>query len=357
MLTELSLQHFKAHEDTRFSLERLTVLVGPNASGKTSALDAIRSLSAVSRDPVSVLLAEEDLGWIVQQGASEPMVLRCEGVTGSARWAGSLTVPSSSELSQARDEWQPAQAGFGASFLRLESRRLGEPSYSDKEVPRLDEDGYGLATVLSTLKLTSTDRFDALQDAPCRIISRMRRLGFRRKALLESRPRTLTVEGQKVLVQDKVTVIVDELLLDFDDASGLPARVASEGTLVVLGILAALHAEPPPSLLLVDDLDRALHPKAQRDLVRALSAALDAKPDAQIVATTHSPYLVDELAPEQVVVLGRSPGGPISAKRLSDHPKAGLLDVLTTGKFWAAEGEEWIAAQRADASSSWPNPA
>jgi hypothetical protein len=132
--------------------------------------------------------------------------------------------------------------------------------------------------VLSTLKVTSTERFDALQDAARRILPRLRRLGFQRKKLLESRPRTLTVEGQKVLVPDKATVIADELLLDFDDATALPAHVASEGTLIVLGILAALYAGAQPGLLLVDDLDRALHPQAQRDLVLALRAALDAKP-------------------------------------------------------------------------------
>jgi hypothetical protein len=34
----------------------------------------------------------------------------------------------------------------------------------------------------------------------------------------------------------------------------------------------------------------------------------------------------------------------VAAKRLSDHPKARLLDVLTTGELWAAEGEDWVAA-------------
>jgi predicted ATPase len=246
---------------------------------------------------------------------------------------------------RAKDEWGPASPQIRASFLRLEARRLGRPSYSDQEVPVLAEDGYGLATVLTALKVASTDRFGELTDAARRIIPRLRGLGFKRTKMVEQRPRALTVEGQKVVVQDKEVVIADELLLDFEDAVGLPAHAASEGTLVVLGILAALYAPGRPSLLLLDDLERALHPKAQRDLAAALGTALGAMPEAQIVATTHSPYLVDALSPEQVVVLGRAAGGAITARRLRDHPKVELLDVLTAGEFWAAEGEDWAAAR------------
>jgi predicted ATPase len=163
-----------------------------------------------------------------------------------------------------------------------------------------------------------------------------------RKRVEQQVPRTLTVEGQKVIVQDKEMIITDELVLDFEDAAALPAHTASEGSLIALGILAALHGPARAQIVLIDDLERGLHPKAQRDLVGGIRAALDMAPDTQVVATTHSPYLVDALEPDEVVVLGRGRDGVIAAKRLSDHPKARLLDALTTGEFWTAEGEEWV---------------
>lgn len=60
----------------------------------------------------------------------------------------------------------------------------------------------------------------------------------------------------------------------------------SEGTLLALGIFTFLETlerregliedgalVSPAEVVLLDDIDRALHPRAQRDLVRALRAA------------------------------------------------------------------------------------
>jgi putative AbiEii toxin of type IV toxin-antitoxin system len=226
--------------------------------------------------------------------------------------------------------------------LRLDSRRLSEPSLSEEEVPRLEEDGYGLATVLSALKLSSTERFRALEEAACRIVPNLRGIGFKRTRLERQAPRAVTLDGQKVLLQAKELAIADELVLDFADAAGLPAHAASEGTLLVLGILATLCGPAAPRLLLLEDVERALHPKAQQDLIAGLRAALDVAPETQILATSHSPYLVDALAPEEVVVLGRGADGQVAARRLSEHPKAQLLSVLTSGELWTAEGEGWV---------------
>ncbi|MEO5728230.1 MAG: AAA family ATPase [Byssovorax sp.] len=98
----------------------------------------------------------------------------------------------------------------------------------------------------------------------------LRGIGFKRTRLERQAPRTLTLEGQKVVVQEQEAVIADELLLDFVDATGLPAQVASEGTLIVLGILATVYGPSAPRLLLLEDVERALHPKAQRDLIAGL---------------------------------------------------------------------------------------
>lgn len=186
------------------------------------------------------------------------------------------------------------------------------------------------------------DRFRAVEEAAQRIVPGLRGLGFKRTRIEQQLPRTLTIEEQKVFVQETKITIGEELLLDFDGASGLPAHSASQGTLIVLGILAALYGPAAPPLILLEDMERALHPRAQRDLVASLRAALAAIPQLQIIATTHSPYLVDALQPEEVVVLARRPDGAVAARRLSEHPKAKLLDVLTTGEFWAAEGEERV---------------
>ncbi|MEO1268710.1 MAG: ATP-binding protein, partial [Myxococcota bacterium] len=71
-------------------------------------------------------------------------------------------------------------------------------------------------------------------------------------------------------------------------------------------------------------------------------AALETHPELRIVATSHSPYLVDALEPDEVWVV-RNIDGESFAKRLSDHPDAAeWVEDLGTGAFWAHVGEDWV---------------
>jgi len=53
-----------------------------------------------------------------------------------------------------------------------------------------------------------------------------------------------------------------EIRFNMINGKGLKARQVSEGTLLTLGLLPAIHAENKPGVLLLDDPDRGLHPKA-----------------------------------------------------------------------------------------------
>ena len=67
-------------------------------------------------------------------------------------------------------------------------------------------------------------------------------------------------------------------------------------------VLSAVLGPESPQLVLLDDIDKALHPQAQKELVRVIRAILAQFPELQIVATSHSPYLVDEFAADEVWV-------------------------------------------------------
>lgn len=115
-------------------------------------------------------------------------------------------------------------------------------------------------------------------------------------------------------------------------------------------------------LIMLDGLERSLHPKAQRDLVNILRKILEQRENLQIVFTTHSPYVVDELSPEEVYLLNTDDEGIAHARRLSEHPDSErALEVLTTGEFWSAEGEDWVVDEASGdgqppASSKTDNP-
>ncbi len=121
----------------------------------------------------------------------------------------------------------------------------------------------------------------------------------------------------------------------------------SEGTLLVLGLLAALHASARPSLVLLDDLDRGLHPKAQKELITLLRGLLKTNADLQIVATTHSPYMLDCMETKEVRMTDLGDDGATVCAPLTSHPKfPKWKDEMTPGEMWSLFGEKWLVKQR-----------
>jgi predicted ATP-binding protein involved in virulence len=55
-----------------------------------------------------------------------------------------------------------------------------------------------------------------------------------------------------------------------------------------------------PGVVLIDELDLHLHPKWQRELPNGLKAAF---PAMQFIATTHSPQILSELSPNEIILL------------------------------------------------------
>ena len=96
-----------------------------------------------------------------------------------------------------------------------------------------------------------------------------------------------------------------------------------------LTISELLQVDPPKnSLILIDEIETSLHPRAQRRLIRDL-ANLCRERELQIILTTHSPYVLEELPPEarcyilttggkKMIVSGVSP--EFAMTKMDDEP-------------------------------------
>ena len=78
--------------------------------------------------------------------------------------------------------------------------------------------------------------------------------------------------------------------------------------------------------------------------VRMMKELLNEFEDLQIVATTHSPYVLDELDPSDVHVFALRDDGSVAGKRLSEHPEAEKTKgSLTAGQLWSLDRErDWV---------------
>ncbi len=133
----------------------------------------------------------------------------------------------------------------------------------------------------------------------------------------------------------------------------IPARMVSDGTLLILGLLSAMMGPNHPKLILLDDLDHGLHPRAQRDLVTLLRKLFEQDPALQIVATTHSPYLLDQLEPKEIRLTTRLGDGSVACARLDEHPDfEKWKEAMAPGEFWSMVGEKWVGERQREAVGS-----
>lgn len=108
----------------------------------------------------------------------------------------------------------------------------------------------------------------------------------------------------------------------------ISARSASDGTLRFLGLVAALLTVPEGSTLIMEEPDVGLHPSRLHLLASLFEETTRAR-DLQIIATTHSPTLLAHLSPTalgDVLAFGRDPDtGCTVAKRVGDLPHYATL--------------------------------
>jgi predicted ATPase len=202
--------------------------------------------------------------------------------------------------------------GWHVSYLSADSAR-GQPEAGPQE--RLSRSGDNLANVIQHLSERHPD-------------------------LLE---RIFRVLGQRVPHIEKVLAepMADgRLLLQIKDAPfshPVLARFASDGTLKMLSYLVMLYDPAPPPFIGIEEPENFLHPRLLMELAEECRGAAAR---TQLLATTHSPFFLNALRPEEVRVLWRDEQGYTRAQRASDV--VGVSEFMQQG---ALLGDLWMEGQ------------
>ena len=157
---------------------------------------------------------------------------------------------------------------------RMQTCRIEPAALRDMQDPdegvRLHPDGRNAASVLREIKRAAPDDWETILE------------------LLESIvPRTVGVQPKKHGTK---------LTLEFAQDWALKEQVKfeafnmSDGTLRVLGLLAAVFQRPPPTLLVIEEPEATIHPGALGSILDVLRCA---GRSMQVVVTTHSPDILD----------------------------------------------------------------
>jgi predicted ATPase len=180
--------------------------------------------------------------------------------------------------------------------------------------------GGGLAGVLDRLRDQEPERFEALNDE----------LHF------------WLPEFDRVLFETRSPGVRAIRLRMTEGGHAIPAQDLSQGTLFALAILTISYSSNPPPIVGLEEPDRGLHPRllrVVRDAVYRLAYPdpnEDMRPPVQVIATTHSPYMLDQFKdhPEEVVIANKVDGN-VKFERLSDRPDLDeILKDSALGDVW-----------------------
>ncbi len=177
--------------------------------------------------------------------------------------------------------------------------------------PRLERTGANLANVVQYLKERHPERLGRIFEQLRRRVPRLEKI--------ETKP----LEDGRLLLQLKDAPFEKPVL----------ARFASDGTLKLLMYLIVLHDPSPPPVIGIEEPENYLHPRLLRELAEECRAATAR---SQLIVTTHSPFFVDGLRPEELWALYRDEQGFTGAARAADMPRVArfLEEGATLGELW-----------------------
>jgi predicted ATPase len=202
--------------------------------------------------------------------------------------------------------------GWYVSYLSADSAR-GQPEAGPQD--RLSRTGDNLANVIQFLAEQHPQRLES-------IFAVLRQRVPRIESVLSE-----TMPDGRLLLQIKDAPFSHPVL----------ARFASDGTLKMLAYLVMLNDPSPPPFIGIEEPENFLHPRLLPELAEECRAAIA---QTQLLVTTHSPFFLNGLRPEEVRVLWRDAHGYTQTQRAGD-----LQGVQAFVKEGALLGHLWMEGQ------------
>lgn len=331
-IEQLRIQNYGCIRDATFKLTPLHALIGPNDSGKSTVLRALQMLSFFIGGTPTFPRSEAMRRAISQNDDSHPP--QFDVSTSDMTWRVELSTKGYQWLSFGRDHepinWRqqshpelfgsargvsPASAIVnalrGAQMLRLDPDALKPPHAlipDDQPLRFQDDRGTGLPALYDALITRNLKIFIDLD-------ARLSRLFPSVKSIQLTTPTTNTKGlGVKLI-----------------DGTFVPAELMSEGLLYYLAYAVLPHLEPT-AILLIEEPENGLHPARIADVMLGLR---DLSKTVQILIATHSPLVINELAPEEVTVITRTAKDGTEATVIKDTPHfEERSKVYALGELW-----------------------
>ncbi|MBM4078735.1 MAG: chromosome segregation protein SMC [Planctomycetes bacterium] len=338
MITCVKIKDFRSIKTAEVPLTPLTVLVGRNGSGKSNFVDALRFVADALNLTLPTAMEKRGGPGAVRRknprGHPTHFVIRVEGEAGNGEtrclfhyvFDVKALKPYGFEVAHEECKVAPCGGPLSPLFFKVENGQF-ETSVSgvrpSTDATRLTFPAIGgqreFAPVFQLLtrmrfytmspdalrELQKPDEGSDLKSDGSNLASVVRELSRSspkaHEALCEHLSQVVPgIQGVAAVPKGNMLTMSFKQSLRQDEALHFEALNMSDGTLRVLGLLAASYLEPCPSLIALEEPEATIHPGALATLTDALK---EASTRTQVLLTTHSPELLDQFKGHEVDLL------------------------------------------------------
>lgn len=350
MITELRLRNWKSFFDATLFIDPITVIIGTNASGKSNIFDALKLLSALA-SPIDIMDIAKNV-----RGGAEGIILRGEQMC-------NLTITMEGdksseqliyEVALAFDEQRNIYIKDESLILATTKRNL--VMFERKEQDEMNKSLVSVAlytegkpryqnfsaktSVLSQIEYVNCVR--RIKDSTLAVVNNLRKIRLSNPipermrdfaplsktiaedasdlagylANLDEELKSVTYEAIlkylkplpdrdiKSIRADKIPMTDKAMLFCTEEWTAghtqeQSALGMSDGTLRFAGIIAMLITAEDKALILLEELDKGVHPSRAKNLVKMLKE-IGKQKKLDIICTTHNATFVDELGPQMI---------------------------------------------------------
>ena len=350
MITELRLRNWKSFFDATLFIDPITVIIGTNASGKSNIFDALKLLSALA-SPIDIM----DIAKNVRGGA--------EGIIRRGEQMCNLTITMEGDKSSEQLIYEVALAFdeqrnvyIKDESLILNTTKKNLVLFERKELDEMNKSLVSVAlytegkprnqnfsaktSVLSQIEYVNCVR--RIKDSTLTVVNNLRKIRLSNPipermrdfaplskniaedasdlagylANLDEELKSVTYEAIlkylkplpdrdiKSIRADKIPMTDKAMLFCTEEWTAghtqeQSALGMSDGTLRFAGIIAMLITAEDKALILLEELDKGVHPSRAKDLVKMLKE-IGKQKKLDIICTTHNATFVDELGPQMI---------------------------------------------------------
>ena len=383
-LTRLHVENFRSLADVSIDVRPINVFFGPNGSGKSTLLEAILLVEdCVSRDVEEAARAWNNGFGMLWQGIGQ----RVDEWKGVSITLETVLAEYSLRLGFSRGQIQPYAGEVLYSKekkVRLINRKTGSDEanfyhHEEKSIVKtsltfpeklaliqymqgtetISPDVFNLRNLLNSVHYHHSHYIDleeltrrgsesgidiTLRESCGNLWSVLRNI--RDKSAIDSRYETIISFMRKSFPNFKDLVfdltgpnIVYANFVEKKRRDPIPVFAVSEGHLQMLIHLTALFSQRTDwdSLIIFDEPETSLHPYAISVFAEAVKLATK-EWNKQVFIATHSPVLISQFAPEDLLATGLDESGQTVLTRVSEMEDIkDLLENYATGSLYMAE--------------------